>query len=150
MRVSTSLTYKCRSLLLTLVLLPHSNYIAIWVIHLSLLQKLYPHISNLLCLNNEPCQYAKHRCVHLNNTSSSTSRQRTWGKSRILWGLRQHKSKFGIVICLRESMHWIYWRKHAYQIVSMWTYPWAPMLNLYQDMGHPYQTQGDIVNLWQS
>ena len=55
----------CRSLLLVLELLPHSNYIVAFVILFSLLKNLYPRFSSLSSLNYESCQYAKLHCVHL-------------------------------------------------------------------------------------
>ena len=75
LRVSTSLKQRCKSLLLVLELLPHSNYIVAWVIFLSLLKKLYPQFSSLHSLNCESCQYAKLHRVHLslrvNNRASA-------------------------------------------------------------------------------
>ena len=65
MRVSTSLTQRCQSLLLVLELLPDSNYIVAWVILLSLLKKLYPQFSSLSSLNCKSCQYTKLYRVHL-------------------------------------------------------------------------------------
>ena len=55
----------CQSLLLVLELLPHSNYIAAWVIFFSLLKYLCPQFYSLFSLNYELCQYAKLHCVHL-------------------------------------------------------------------------------------
>ena len=63
--VSTSLKQRCQSLLFVLELLPHLNYIVVWVILLSLLKKLYPQFSSLSSLSCESCQYAKLHRVHL-------------------------------------------------------------------------------------
>ena len=73
--VSTSLKQRCQSPLLVLELFPHSNYIVAWVIHLSLLKKLYPQFSSLSSLNCESGQYAKLHHVHLSprvNNRAST------------------------------------------------------------------------------
>ena len=64
--VSASLKQRCQSLLLVLGLLPHSNYIVVWVILLPLLlKKLNPQFSSLFSFNHESCQYAKLHRVHL-------------------------------------------------------------------------------------
>ena len=56
---------KVHRLLLVLELLPHSNYIVVWVILLSPLKKLYPRFSSISSLNYESYQYAKFHRVHL-------------------------------------------------------------------------------------